>query len=387
MSSPTLDKNNPSPNIPLPNCKYTTDSRETFKEYMERRYGKQAVLEHPDLISLFVPVNFYGGESKFMRPNQKLPSLELLELAFGNLTNEELQQPDIENSLYKKLFFGDTFLIPPSLHQSQRNDLIDALHDFRKNNPSHPNVPRPRTGYAVPHNKVHQMVRSHLNYKCHPSQDCLRNFLDCLDYSMKPPKIQRPPEESPDHLFCNSKYAVDFVHPCLEYTEFFKAVHTAEMIERLDHHNGTLLVPETRTPKYYNYINRLLKDHNYGTIATYRACCKHRPFLWTKMGDESMPEKYYRYECRICNHGYVSPDGKVCKDCIIKKVLQKWDCKKEYGIPLMSHIRYCCPGGLRKDLVSKYSWKNEDGVWYEIPEPSMSEAGMNSPYALFIQTG
>ena len=183
---------------------------------------------------------------------------------------------------------------------------------------------------------------------------------------MKPPKIQRPAEESPDHLPCNSWYVVDFVHPCLEYTEFLNSVHTAEITARLDYHNGTFLVPENRTPKYFDYINRLLKDHKYGTIATYRACCKHSPLLWTKMRGESMPEKYHRYDCRICNHGYVSPDGIVCKHCTIQKALQEWDCKK--GVWNASDDLYTrsLSRRPREDLVSKYSWKKEDGAWYEM---------------------
>ncbi|KAF7870626.1 hypothetical protein EAF04_004370 [Stromatinia cepivora] len=385
MPPPSLEKTATSPNIPPLSPKHEAEARGTFKEYMERMYGKQAVLEHPDLVSLFGPPN-PPGSSMFTRPDQTLPSLEMLELAFRSLTEEELQSEDLKYPLHEKIFFGKRPLVPSSLEQPQRNELLSGMKALSRTR-SEPERNEPID--------VHERIRSHLNYACDSPHDCAGKPSKCIIYSPRPSGIQRPPEDSPDYLphdtTTNSTYRVDFVHPCREYTQLFELLQTINQIDRLDYHNGFLLVPENRAPGYYSIVNRLIQDESYGTITTYLACCKHYPRLWTKMGDESMAEKKYRFNCRICNHSHVSPDGRVCRDCTTQKVLQKRDCKKEYGMPLMSYMRYCCPDGLTRDLFRNHVWKeDQDGVPQEFVEENiMNNLGMqcsNDLNAVWIQT-
>ncbi|KAJ8066843.1 hypothetical protein OCU04_004225 [Sclerotinia nivalis] len=385
MPPSSLEKTATSPNIPPLSPKHAEEARETFKEYMERMYGEQAVLDHPDLVSLFGPLN-PPRSSVFMKPDQTLPSSEMLELSFRLLTEEVLQFADIKYPLYEKLFFGEASLVPSSLQQPQKNGLLSAMQALGKARSA------PERNEPI---DVHQRLRSHLNYACNSPHNCAGKPPKCIIYSLQPSGIQRPPEDSPDylphHTTTSSTYRVDFVHPCREYTQLFEFLQTIKQIHRLDYHNGLLLVPENRPPEYYSKVNRLIQDDSYGTIATYMACCKHNSQLWTKMGDESMAEKQYRFNCRICNHSYVSPDGRVCRDCTTQKVLQKRNCKKEYGMPLMSYMRNCCSDGLTRDLFRNHFWKeDEDGVPQEfVEENKMNNLGMqcsNDPNAVWIQT-
>ncbi|KAF7889484.1 uncharacterized protein EAF02_001899 [Botrytis sinoallii] len=369
MPSPSLDKDTSGPKTPQSSLEDGVELmvRGTFKEYVERTFGERYILEHPDLVSLFEPSNPRESSISVISP-----ALELLELAFASLTEAEVQSTDIKSALHTKFFFDETFSIPSSLENTSVKALVLVIKAISNDGlPVERKEPREFINFSEP-------VRNHLIYKCSSPNNCTGNTLECIIDSEGPSVIQRPTEDSPDYLphhsTTSSDFKIDFVHPCHEYTELSDLLHGTNQTDRLSHHNGVLLVPENRTPNYYKYVKKLIENKNHGIIATYMGCCKHNPRLWTKINDETMSEEKHKFNCRVCSHSCALLDGRICTHCSKEKVLQKLDCKKEYGVPLTSYIRHCSPQGPSEDILRHYYLdKDEDGVVQELVNYSISD--------------
>ncbi|KAF7911555.1 hypothetical protein EAE99_011109 [Botrytis elliptica] len=245
MPSPSLDKDTSGPKTPQSSLEDGVEIRGKFKEYVERTFGERYILEHPDLVSLFEPSDPRESSISVISP-----ALELLELAFASLTEAEVQSTDIKSALHTKLFFDETFSIPSSLENTPVKALVLVIKAI-----SNDGLPVERKE-AIEFMSLSEPVRSHLIYKCSSPNDCTGNKLECIIDSEGPSVIQRPTEDSldylPHHSTTSSDFKIDFVHPCREYTELFDLLHGTNQTDRLSHHNGVLLVPENRTPNYYN---------------------------------------------------------------------------------------------------------------------------------------
>ncbi|KAB8294793.1 hypothetical protein EYC80_006754 [Monilinia laxa] len=153
----------------------------------------------------------------------------------------------------------------------------------------------------------------------------------------------------------------NFVHPCPELTALLDVLRDQE--ERLTFHGARLELANDWIPEEYRRITHLLQ---HGTIATYFGCCKHNPPspIWTKIADENTPDEDYRLSCRLCDHSFMSPDGRICTQCTTEPVLEKIGEKREFGITLKNYLeRY----GLSKDWMYCYFWQKEsDGTLVEM---------------------
>ncbi|RAL59148.1 hypothetical protein DID88_006704 [Monilinia fructigena] len=152
-----------------------------------------------------------------------------------------------------------------------------------------------------------------------------------------------------------------FVHTCPELTALLDVLRGQE--EKLTFYGARLELSNDWMPEEYNRITHLLQ---HGTIATYFGCCKHNPPspIWTKIADENTPYEDYRLSCRLCDHSFMSPDGRICTQCTTKPVLEKFGENREFGITLKDYLeRY----GLSRDWMYCYFWQKEsDGTLVEM---------------------
>lgn len=265
----------------------------------------------------------------------------------------------------------------PLIIPSQTPKQIQECSVSRTSIPSAPCIPpyypqnaRSSVDESEEPNDEHEVLRGCYDSQCSSAQDCSQKTEHILK-SLQPSGTKRSAQDlsdySPRSSTENVKHTEGLRNFCPEYAGILEFLDTPSQRARLEYHEASLTVPKDQSPAYYKYMARLVKE-GYGTIATYMACCKHDHFIWTKMGHENMHEGEYRVNCRICNHSYTSPDGKVCTECMTQKVLEEWDYEGEWGMPFEFYTRalYTCSGEvLDENLFRTYFWVDEDGVWKE----------------------